>query len=272
MKKFLLLCFVGYLLYVVFRSDDKQPTDTVGTAGTSQGVPTKNSVSPNPKERDATVSGKSIGANKESQRTNEIDSRTGPKSIEKVESPVKSEQSLEDKYNQRKETVDRQFQWCENFSKSLEYYVCRHQNPTDHTHRKDWHLALHSSQRLLFFGGNDYPYFAYLGRGLNPQGGYDRVGFEPYESIDGKAVVSSYSGRRILEFSPVSRKLFYGDQLLNCKREPVLKKEIKVSVCEKGFILDHPPAAPAPQMSKPLEFSPPLNPESSNTYKPSPLN
>ena len=235
MKKFLLLCFFGYLLYVVSRDDEKQPSDTVVNASTSQSAPTKNAVSPKPKTGDANVPGKSISPNVDSSRTSELDNKVGSMAIEKVEQPAKSEPSLEDQYNQRKERADRQFQWCENFSKNIEYYVCRHQNPTDYTHKKDWHLALHSNQRLMFFGGG-YPYYAFA----------IETSFMPYDRVDGKVILNQHNGRRILEFNSSNRKLFYGDSLLVCRKDKTMSNEVKVTVCKYGFPIDHPKKDTAP--------------------------
>ena len=271
MKKFLILCFFGYLLYVVFSDDEKQPSDTVVNASTSQSAPTKNGVSPKPKTGDANVSSKSISPNEDSPRTNELDNKAGSMSIEKVEPPVKSEPSLEDQYNQRKERVDRQFQWCENFSKNLEYYVCRHQNPTDYTHKKDWHLALHSNQLLMFFGGNDYPNYAFVDRGLNKNvpSTYDEISFMPYDREDGKVILNQHNGRRILEFNSSTRKLFYGDSLLACRKETKMSNEVKVTVCKYGFPIDHPKKDTAPRVEpKPIEVSPTIESDTKLEYKP----
>ena len=93
MKKFLLLCFFGYLLYVAFRSDDKQVPDTASNTGTSQSTSVKNSVSPKDKKSDTNISSKSISPNEDSPRTSELDNKAGSMSIEKVEPPVKTEPS-----------------------------------------------------------------------------------------------------------------------------------------------------------------------------------
>ncbi len=271
MKKFLLLCFIGYLLYVVFHDDEKQPSDTVVNASTSQSAPTKNGVNLKPKTGDANISSKSISPNVDSPRTSELDNKAGSKLIEKVEPPVKSEPSLEDQYNQRNARVNRQFQWCENFSKNLEYYVCRHQNPTDYTHKKDWHLALHSSQRLILFGGNDYPYygFASSARGLNRNSVYDEIGFEPYDREGGRVILKAHNGRRIIEFNSSNGKLFFDVSLLSCRKESKMSNEVKVTVCQYGFPIDHPKKDTTPRVEpKPLEVSPMIESDTKIEYKP----
>ena len=269
MKKFLILCFIVYLLYVAFRSDDKQVSDTSGKADTSQSAQTKNGVSAKPKTSDLNLSSKSVRPNEDTTRTNELDNTAGSKLVEKGAPSVQSEPSLEDQYNQRNERVNRQFQWCENFSKNLEYYVCRHQNPTDYTHKKDWHLAFHSNQRLMFFGG-DYPYYAFPSRGLNNNTGRDDdIGFMPFDREDGKVILKAHNGRRMLEFNASNRKLYYYDSLLACRKETKMSNEVKVTVCKYGFPIDHPKKDTAPRVEpKPIEVSPTIESDAKTEYKP----
>jgi hypothetical protein len=55
---------------------------------------------------------------------------------------VTSAGPLEDQYKQREATANRYINWCENFSRKVDYFVCKFQKPTDYSHTFDRHLVI----------------------------------------------------------------------------------------------------------------------------------
>jgi hypothetical protein len=188
-------------------------------------------------------------------------------------SSVSSAGPLEDQYKQREATANRYINWCEDFSRKADYFVCKYQKPTDHSHTFDRHLVIHNGQRLLLFHGN-YPYYSRQSRGLAPNGKDDPHNFLPIDYVNGRVIASDYKNRPLVEFDPKTGRLFNGTDLLACKRQTSMRKEVKITVCEEGYKMENPtPPEQPPTGPKTFNgtFSPSLNGESGHTYQPTPF-
>lgn len=176
--------------------------------------------------------------------------------------------SLEEQYNQKNLMQDRYAKWCDNFSRKVDYFVCKYQKPTDFSHRFDRHLVIHNGQKLFLFWGN-LPTYSTPSRGLSPEGNYEAHPFLPIDYERDRVVVNDWKNRPILEFDSKTGRLFHFTDLLVCRRQSLTAKDVKQLVCKEGYKMEN-PAPPQPE-PKPLIFAPPLNPGSSHSYEPSPI-
>jgi hypothetical protein len=126
---------------------------------------------------------------------------------------------------------------------------------------------------LLLFHGN-YPYYSRQSRGLAPNGKYDSHDFLPIEYVSGRVIASDFKNNPLIEFDPKTGRLFNYSNLLACKRQTSMRKEVKITVCEEGYKMENP--APPESTSTGSNtfngtFSPSLKGESDLTYQPTPF-